>query len=135
MAIVLNDPISDFFKIPLVQIAIHVSIVASLVVISNQFWKNYQEKIEITELLEENKALSDANNRLKVQTYYFSSDIYAEKSAKETEWKGKGEIVVDTSSIEPVKLEESNNYIPKNEPSKKSNPEKWLEFLFAKNTE
>ena len=132
MNLISNDPVKNFFQIPLVRFGVHVVLLSGLILIVTQYWKNYQEKQEIQRLLDYNMSLASANSLLKIQKDYFESNIYAEKSAKEAEWKNRGEIVVNTGRIEPAQPEKANDYIPDEQKiTEDNNPKKWFQFLFG----
>lgn len=76
-------------------------------------------------LVQEN---SDARN----ERDYFTSELYQEKYAKQENYKVRGEEVIDTSIVEPTSNSQVGNYIDPVVTREKSNPVKWLEYLFGK---
>ncbi|GAB4148093.1 MAG: hypothetical protein OHK0017_10530 [Patescibacteria group bacterium] len=131
MSLALSSPVEKFFKIPLVIYGIHAAIIGAIILIGYQYWINYKNTTEIQQMLEENKSLASSNNLMKIQKDYFESNIYAEKSAKEGQWRKRGEMAVDTTSIEPTQSNGNTDYIPEEVKKEKTNPEKWMDLIFG----
>jgi hypothetical protein len=132
MPIALSNPVQQFFTRPIVRFSIHVFLLTGLILIGQRYWINFQDRMEISRILEQNKALATSNSILKLQKDYFESSFYSEKSAKESQWKNIGETVIDTNSLESKDktTDTAQKYIPEVEKSEPSNPQKWFKYIF-----
>jgi hypothetical protein len=132
MALTLSNPVQQFFSRPVVRFSIHVFLLTGLILIGQRYWVNYQDKIEINRILEQNKALATSNSILKLQKDYFESSFYSEKSAKESQWKNLGETVIDTNNLESKNKtsDSAQKYIPETAKTELSNPQKWFKYIF-----
>jgi len=124
--------LKTFFQIPLVRFGVHFVIVAGFLISIWHFYALWEmekridkERTILDILVQEN---SDARN----ERDYFTSELYQEKYAKQENFKVRGEEVIDTSVIEPTSEDEVGNYISPVVSEEKSNPVKWLEYLFGK---
>jgi hypothetical protein len=124
--------LQSFFQIPLVRLGVHLVIVIGFILSIWQFYTAWDMDQRISKeqqildiLIQEN---SDARN----ERDYFTSELYQEKYAKQENYKVRGEEVIDTSVIEPSSESEVGNYISPVVNEEKSNPVKWLEYLFGR---
>ena len=132
MAIPSSDPIQQFFSKPTVRFSIYIFLLTGLILIGQRYWINYQDKIEINNILKQNRALATSNSILKLQKDYFESSFYSEKSAKESQWKNIGETVIDTSNLESKNKtsDSAQKYIPETAKEELSNSQKWFKYIF-----
>jgi len=133
MSLATSDQVQNFFNLFWVRFTIHVVLLTGLILIGQRYWVNFQEKQETERILQANKALATSNSILKLQKDFFESGFYAEKAAKESQWKNLGENVVDTSSLNINNKSSVNDqkYIPETKKTQLSNPEKWFRYIFV----
>jgi hypothetical protein len=122
--------IKEFFSKEYAIFGIHVLLVTGVMLNIFQFYRQYtirqqfsKEQGYISVLLQEKRDTEQRKG-------YISSDLYKEKFAKESNYKTKGEQVIDTSNIEENTSSEPSEYKPTEQTTNKKNWEKWWEIFF-----
>jgi hypothetical protein len=122
--------LKSFFQIPLVKFGVHVILLVGFFLNAFYFYRVWEMQKKIDTEKRTLAIVRQENSDSRNQKDYYTSDLYKEKFAKEENFKKKGEMVVDTSSVELATGGQGNtNYIPDTNKEEKSNVEKWFTYL------
>ena len=111
----------------IVIIVIIIAVVVLVFMTVKTLEQNYQSEIYIKQSELENNIQQIENENMKLQQSYYSSNEYHELAARMANKALPGENLV----ILPETFEQVNEGVATAPNDNKSNPEKWIEFLFG----